>query len=265
MTTVWRYLRLWWRFVLLALGRETAYRTNFLFSVVEGLAQLGLALVAFGLLYHYTTVIRGWDANEALLLLGVYRAMDGLLALQIAPNMMRLPRDVARGNLDSLLLRPVASDFLVSLRVLDAPEAVNVVIGMGLVLFAAHREGLHIGVGAAVEAVVLAMCGLVALSCFWLCLVTCAVWLVRVEPLGYLFYDVWQTARYPVTYFRGAMRSLLTFVVPVAFATTFPAQALIGAIDIRLLPVGVGMALLALLATRGFWRFALRWYTSAGG
>ena len=40
-------------------------------------------------------------------------------------------------------------------------------------------------------------------------------------------FNGWEAARYPVTFFRGAVRTLLTVVVPVAFLTTFPTQALL--------------------------------------
>ena len=59
------------------------------------------------------------------------------------------------------------------------------------------------------------------------------------------------------------MRALLTFAVPVAFATTFPAQALLGRADARLLPVGLLLAALGLCGAHLFWRFALRHYSSA--
>jgi ABC-2 type transport system permease protein len=86
---MWRYLRLWRRFVIMAFVREAEYRVNFAVSVLEGIAQLALALLTFALLYRYTDTVAGWSADEALMLVGVYRAMDGLLALQVAPNMIR--------------------------------------------------------------------------------------------------------------------------------------------------------------------------------
>jgi ABC-2 type transport system permease protein len=257
------YLRLWRRFVVLAVVREAEYRLNFVISVLEGLAQLGLAVVAVALLYRYTDEISGWSAAEALLLLGIYRAMDGLLALQIAPNLMRIPGYVGRGDLDYLLLRPVASQFLVSLRWLNLPEAANVLIGLGVAVYAGQQAGVAWSPAGVLAAALLAACGLVVLYSLWLGSVTLAFWLIDVEPLGYLFYDLWQTARYPVGYFKGLLRAVLTFVLPVAFATTFPAQALLGAIEPGLLLTGVGLAALALFGAHRFWRYAVQHYASA--
>jgi ABC-2 type transport system permease protein len=61
------------------------------------------------------------------------------------------------------------------------------------------------------------------------------------------------------------VRDVLSYIIPVAFATTFPAQALLGEVDARLIPAGLALAALALFASNRFWRFALRSYASARG
>ncbi len=58
-------------------------------------------------------------------------------------------------------------------------------------------------------------------------------------------------------------RALLTFVVPVAFATTFPAQALLGTAAHRLLLAGIALAAFSLVGSHGFWSYAVRQYASA--
>jgi len=56
---------------------------------------------------------------------------------------------------------------------------------------------------------------------------------------------------------------VLTFIIPIAFLTTFPAAALIGLLDPLYLLLAPMMAGLLLLAARAFWRVGLRSYTSA--
>ena len=101
-----RYVRLWRRFVILALVREAEYRLNFALNVVEGVAQLGVVVLTYALVYRFTDRVAGWTAADALMLVGIYRALDGLLALQIAPNMMRMSRYVGEGELDFILFKP---------------------------------------------------------------------------------------------------------------------------------------------------------------
>ena len=258
-----RYARLWWRFVGLSCVRELEYRVNFALGVLEGLAQLALAVVTFLLVYRFTPAVAGWTEAQALLLVGVYRVVDAAVSLQIAPNMAAISGAIRQGDMDFLLLRPVSSQFLVSLRLLSPPEAVNLLIGALLVVVAGNAAGVAWSAGRMAVMLGFLLCGLLLLYALWFAIATCAFWLVQVDTLDALVLGVFQAARYPVDYFKGWLRALLTFAVPVAFATSFPAEALLGRADLRLLPVGMLLAALALAASHRFWAFALRHYTSA--
>ncbi len=258
-----RYLRLWRRFVALAVMRQAEYRVNFLLGVGEGVAQLALAMLTFALLYRFTDQVGGWSLAQVLLLVGIYRVADGLISLQIAPNLLAITGYIRSGEMDLLLLRPVSSQFLVSLRLLSLPEVVNVLIGLGLAVYAGQQAGVQWSLAGIALALLFGLCGLGLLYALWFFTVTFAFWLVQVGNLDTLFYSLFETARYPLSFFKGGVRTLLTFVVPVAFATTFPTQALLGTADLWLLPVGVALAGLALLGTHLFWNYAVRHYSSA--
>ena len=58
------------------------------------------------------------------------------------------------------------------------------------------------------------------------------------------------------------LAALFTFVIPVAFITTVPAQAVVGRNDPQTALVALAVALALLPASRWLWRFAIRSYTS---
>src|SRR5947209_1253924 len=126
------HLRLWRQFLITAVVREAEYRVNFLLSVGEGVVQLALAVFTFLIVYRFTDSVAGWSRAQVLLLVGVYRIVEGLINLQIAPNMLAISGYIRRGEMDFLLLRPVSSQFLVSLRTMSLAEAGNVLIGLCL-------------------------------------------------------------------------------------------------------------------------------------
>jgi ABC-2 type transport system permease protein len=261
--SVRRHARVWRRCVLNALARETEYRANTVAIVAEGMAQVALAVVTFLVVYRFSPSISGWTRSQALILVGIYRVAEGLINLQVAPNMTAIGGAIRRGDMDYVLLRPVSSQFLVSTRTLVLSEWANVCIGLGITVYAAHAAGVRWNVGGVLEAAVVLCCGVVLLYAVWFAIMTCSFWLVQVNNLDVLFFAVFEAARYPVGYFRGAMRALLTFVVPVAFATTFPVDALLGRADPRLVPLGLGLAATALIVTHHFWNAAVRSYSSA--
>lgn len=257
------YLKLWRRFAIIGLARMLEYRFNFALSVVTGLAELTLTVLTFSIIYRFTDEVSGWSRAQALLLVGVYKVAEGLIGLQIAPNLQAISGYIRTGELDFILLRPVSSRFLVSARTIAPPAAFNVLAGLILAVYAGNVAQVRWTVAGVAGAGVFLLCGLILLYSVWFLTVTCSFWLVQVQTLDTLFYSLFETARYPVSFFKGVVRGLLTFVFPVAFATTFPAQALLGQADPVLLPVGVALAALALFGTHLFWNYAVRHYSSA--
>ena len=71
------------------------------------------------------------------------------------------------------------------------------------------------------------------------------------------------SGRYPLNAYPPPLRLLFTFVLPVAFLTTVPAQVLLGVAGAPMLLAGLGLAVVFFAAARSFWLFALRFYTSA--
>src|SRR5260370_18947200 len=61
-----------------------------------------------------------------------------------------------------------------------------------------------------------------------LILATLAFWFIRVDNVLIVLLTFWEAGRWPVDVYPLWLRSTLTFLVPIAFAPTGPAQALIG-------------------------------------
>jgi len=86
---------------------------------------------------------------------------------------------------------------------------------------------------------------------------------IKIDNITELFYAFYETGRYPVTIYRGVVRALLTFIIPIAFVTTFPATALLGRLDQSTAWTGVIFAIVFFIASNRFWNFAIRHYSSA--
>lgn len=257
------YLRLYRRFVVVELLTAAEYRTNLALSVGVGVLQLVLVAATLGLLYRFTPAIAGWTPAEALLLLGVYQISAGFVWLLFGGNLERISYDVRHGELDTLLMRPVDSQFLLSTRRVGLGEGVQVLVGLALTGYAGVQAGVRWEPGGIALAIGLGICGLMLLYALWFTLATCAIWWVRIDSIDTLVSTALSTARYPLAFYPGAIRALLTYVVPVAYLASFPAEALLGRVDAGRLPVGIALACGAMAFARWWWRRALRHYSSA--
>jgi ABC-2 type transport system permease protein len=84
-----------------------------------------------------------------------------------------------------------------------------------------------------------------------------------VENFGELFYAFYETGRFPVTIYGRWLRFVLTYIVPVAFLTTFPAATLLGKLSIGFVVASVVMAIALFYSSSRFWNYAIRFYSSA--
>ncbi|WP_406048547.1 ABC transporter permease [Kribbella sp. NBC_00889] len=258
-----RHLRLWRRFLAQAVVRETHYRAHFVTTLLVGLVQFGLGIVPVLLLFGFTGQLHGWSRAEVITLAGMYQIVTGLMAAFIAPNLNRMTSYLTEGELDVVLLRPVSSQFYLTLRWINVAELSNVVSGLAVVVIGLVQSGATPDPLEVVQALALAACGLVLLTAVWSAMSFLAFWLQSVGPIGSIYLNLVEAGRYPLVFFPVPVRGFLTFVFPVAFASTFPVQALGG--DLGWWPVGggAGLAVVALTLVRMLWRRGLQSYASA--
>lgn len=258
-----RHLRLWRRFLTQAIVRETHYRASFVATIAVGIIQLVLSLIPVLLLYSFTDAVNGWSRGEVIALGGMYQAAFALLAMTVQVNMSRMSSSIREGELDLILTRPVSSQFYVTLRWVDPAEVFNVLIGLAVVAIGLGRAGVTPSLAGMAQAALLAGCGLVLLTAVWSAFVYLAFWFTSVSSIWMLTRDVMDAGRFPLAFYPATVRVLLGFVFPVGFATTFPVEALTGRSSWAMVGTGIALSVLALALLRAYWRFAVRFYSSA--
>lgn len=210
---------------------ELQYRVNFVLQLFQSLLALGVGLVVLALVYSHTESLNGWSEDELLAVLGIQILMGGVIHAAIQPNMSRLMEDVRDGRLDYALTKPEDAQLLVSVREVRIWQAVDVVVGAVVLGLALSRLQGELGVVDVLAfALALALGGLM-IYCFWLAITTVAFWVVRMEHVLELFEGVYQAGRWPVGIYPGWLRFGLTFLVPIAFAVTVPAEAVTSRLD----------------------------------
>jgi ABC-2 type transport system permease protein len=245
------------------LMNDLQYRVNFALQVLQSLLAIATGLIVFALVFSHTSDLNGWTQSELLALLGVQAIMAGVIHAVIQPNMMRLTEEVREGKLDHALTKPIDSQVLVSVREVQLWQAVDIPIGAALIGVALVRIGGDVGVVDTLAFGLALVLGALLLYCFWLVLATGAFWIVQMWFLPELFEGIFQTGRWPVGIYPDWLRFGVTFLVPIAFAVTVPAEAVTARLDWETLVFAVLFTVVAFLFARWFWRFGLRRYSGA--
>ena len=251
------------RFFRIGALNELQYRANFAMQLFQSAIALGTGLAVLALVFGQTTELNGWSQPELLIVMGVHILMGGVIATLIQPNMVRLMEDIRLGTLDFVLTKPEDAQVLVSVREIRIWQAVDWLVGAVVILFGVTQLPVSIGPGQAFAFGLAFVLGGLTIYCFWLILTVGAFWVVRMDQIVELFDGVYQSGRWPVTIYPGWLRVSLTFLVPIAFAVTVPAQALTGRLTPDTLALAAGFAVALLAFTRWWWRFGLRRYAGA--
>lgn len=258
-----RHGRLWRRFLVQGIVRETHYRASFLATVIVGVVQLVLSLIPVLLLYSFTDEVNGWTSGEVIALSGMYQASFALLVMLVQSNMGYFSKYIREGGMDLILVRPISSQFYVTLRWVVPAEVFNVIIGIAVIIVGLGRGGVTPSVAGVIQGALLMTCGTVLLTCVWSALVYLAFWFTSVEPLPWVVRDVMDAGRYPLAFYPTGVRLVFGFVFPVGFATTYPVEALVGRSSWWMVLAGVALSAVALFLLRAWWRYAVRFYSSA--
>jgi ABC-2 type transport system permease protein len=242
---------------------ELQYRVNFFLQLLQSLIALATGLVGLSLVFTHTQELAGWSRPELLAVMGVHILMGGVIQALIQPNMEQLMADVREGTLDYALTKPADSQALVSVRQIRLWQFVDVFIGLVVLGVAIAQLRGHLGLWHALGFIAALICGGIMVYTFWLMLTSTAFWVVRVDDMVNLFQGLYAAGRWPLGVYPGWLRSGLTFLVPVAFAVTVPAEALTGRLTLATLLGAAGLALALLILSRFVWRRGLRRYSGA--
>jgi ABC-2 type transport system permease protein len=258
-----RPIRLFGLFLRVGAMNELQYRANLAVQLFQSAIALGTGLAVLALVFSQTASLGGWSQPELLAVMGVHILMGGLIGTAVQPNMERLMSDVREGTLDFILTKPEDAQVLVSVREFRIWQSVDIAIGAVVLGIATAQLESGVGLPGALAFAAALVLGAVMIYCFWLILTTGAFFIVRMDELHELWEGIYQSGRWPVGLYPGWLRISLTFLVPIAFAVTVPAEALTARLTPETLALAAGFTVVLLLVTRAWWRYGLRHYSGA--
>ncbi len=256
-------LRLIRIFLRLGILNELSYRANLFIQLFQSLLELGAAIAGLAVVFAQTDELGGWRQPELLVLLGVYFLVGGIIRSLIQPSMQRFMEQVRLGTLDFTLTKPADAQLLISIQQVQIWKVTDIILGLATIGVALAQLERSVTAWNALAFGITLLAGAAIVYSFWLILAACAFWIVRVENILVIFQSMYEAGRWPIGIYPGWLRWSLTFLVPVAFATTVPAEALAGRLTPQTLLGTLALAATLLIVSRAFWRRGLQQYSGA--
>lgn len=254
------YVQIFLTFLRNSLVRDMSFRMNFVIECVSSLSWAAMNLGFYLLIFKYTAEIgqgSGWGKYEFFVFLATTMIVNSLVQAFFMPNCEELSELIRSGGLDFALLKPIDTQFLVSLQKSDWSSLANFALGVGLlgysvsVLATREVDPLTFGVGSFLLYVLYVGCGVLILYSLMIALSATSIWLGRNQTLYDFWFYITNFSRYPMEIYEGTwggpLRWAFTYLVPVLVVVNVPARMLVQ----PLRGENVFLAVFALLATVG--------------
>jgi len=241
-------------------AREMQFRASFVMSLISGYGWSLVMLLFLSTVVARVQALGTWEQRDIYVLVGTFMIVQGFTQCLFETNMWRIGSHVREGTLDFILIKPVDSQFFVSARFLRLSALGLLLPGVGLVVVGARAPFVWADTLLYVSGTAAGVAILYAVS---FVLATTTIWFVRAE-MGGLVYGLFDVMRLPADVYPKGVRFTFTYVLPLIFIASVPAQTLQHRGHVAVSLAGIGVSILALAFARAFWFIALRSYASTG-
>ena len=247
-----------------SVAREMSFKSNFLLWIFVEMLWFGLQLSFISVLYLHTDHIGTWTKWQVVLLIGASHFIQQMYQAFFLVNCTNLSELVRSGKLDFLLLLPVNTRFLVSLRQVDLGAFVNAASAVALMVYAAHQLHLVPTLLQVLGFLALCVTGVAIHYSLMFLLASISFWTVRAQGIVWGYYNLFNIARMPDEAFGGLFKAVFTFALPMLLVSNVPARLLADKLSspkpVFLL---LAMSVVCFCFSEWGWRASMRRYTSA--
>ena len=256
-------LKLLSAFLKVNIQMSLAYRADTLVNILLNLMWLGWELLSLSIIFSNTETIGGWDFGELIALLGVFRLVHTLMIALIWPNTEKFNQSIRDGSMDYTLLQPANSMFLITFSRITVWRAWDLVLATILIVVGINLSGGTTAPLNILTFVLLAISGGIVIYSLWIVLIALTFWFTKFDNNVTILQALLDAGRYPVTVYPVWLRILVTFIIPIAIATTVPLQALRGDLSVGRALMFIVIAILSFLIASQVWKAGLKRYSGA--
>ena len=244
--------------------RDMQFKANFLLWLVVEMLWFGLQITFISVIYSHTDRIGTWSRYEVIFLIGAANFIEQLFHAVFLNNITQLSEHIRTGRLDFMLLLPVNSRFLISLRTMDLGSYVSTLAAISVMVYAGMQLNLQPTLVQCVGFLLMCVCGIMIHYSLMFILASISFWTIKAEGFAWGYYNLFNVARLPDSAFKGGFKAFFTFAVPMLLVANIPTKFFIQKMESPL-EIGslIAMMGVCLTASEAMWRFAMKHYNSA--
>ena len=240
-----------------------AYRADTIVNILLNVMWLGWELLSLNIIFSNTTTLGGWGLGELIALLGVFRLVNTMMIALIWPNTEKFNQSIRDGSMDYTILQPVNSMFLVTFSRVTVWRIWDLVLAIVLIVIGINISGDTTSPLSILTFILLTISGAIVIYSLWIVLIALTFWFTKFDNNVTILHALLDSGRYPVTVYPAWLRIIVTFVIPIAVATTIPLQALRGDLNMNQVIIFFSIGIVSFLIASRVWKSGLKQYSGA--
>jgi ABC-2 type transport system permease protein len=261
--TLGHYARIWFASARYAVVRTLMFRGDFFIWALVELFWMTVNILMVSVIYDHTRTVAGWTKYEMLLLVGTSMLIQRFLMGFFWSSIFEMGRNIRSGNFDFFLAQPGNVMFMATTRKLDPDSLVNSLVALSVVIYSAHRLGLHPGALDLVLYVLLVACGVVIHYSVLVLCISVAFWITSAQGIEGSYFTLSEFSRLPRQAFVGVAKFAFVWVLPMVVVSNIPAQVILHGATPGLVAWIVGITVAWFAAAAVTFHRGLRRYASA--
>ncbi|MBK7316944.1 MAG: ABC-2 family transporter protein [Anaerolineales bacterium] len=256
-------LRLLSAFFKVNVQMALAYRADTVVNILLNLMWLGWELLSLNIIFNNTETLGGWGIGELIALLGVFRLVNTMMIALIWPNTEKFNASIRDGSMDYTILQPVNSMFLVTFSRITVWRIWDLVLAVVLMVVGINMSGDSITALQILTFILLATTGTLVIYSLWIVLIAMTFWFTKFDNNVTILQALLDAGRYPATVYPVWLRVIVTFIIPIAVATTIPLQALRGDLTLASTLLFASIGFISFGIASQIWKAGLKRYSGA--
>ena len=256
-------LKLLSSFLKINIQMSLAYRADTVVNILLNLMWLGWELLSLNIIFSNTTSLGGWGLGELVALLGVFRLVNTLMIALIWPNTEKFNQSIRDGSMDYTILQPINSMFLVTFSRITVWRIWDLVLAIVLIVVGVNMTGDITTPFNILTFILLAITGTIIIYSLWIVLIALTFWFTKFDNNVTILQALLDAGRYPATVYPVWLRVIVTFIIPIAVATTVPLQALRGELDPSQIFLFLVISIASFWVSTKVWKAGLKRYSGA--
>ncbi len=258
-----KYLQVYSYFNYSSFSIELEYKINLFIDLLTSILGLIGSVFLLSIFFSNTDDIGGWNFNQALIIQGIYTILNGVTNTWFNPNLKELVKYIREGTLDYVLLKPIDSQFWISFKRISPTGLIEILLGFFVLIYCFYINKISFTFWSFFLLIITLICSISILYSLWFLISTTTIWFVKTWNATEVLRSFLYMGRFPMDSFSFSLRIFFSTVIPITFITTIPSEVLLGLSPAWKIMLEVLVSMTFLIFSRKFWKFALRFYTSA--